>query len=361
MIAGAEPGGGTEAVATSGAAEPGTDSPPQGPASGPDSSDDGGPSGGGPDNGGDNGREGPAGSGRRSRKSAGSFLRELPVLVLIALGLALLIKAFLLQAFYIPSGSDEQTLMIGDRVLVNKLVYDFRNPRRGEIVVFNGEGTGFPAEIAVAPPSNILQRAARDVQGLLGLGTPSEKDFIKRIIGVPGDTVACCDAQHRVTVNGVPLDEPYVYLGAGSEGAAPAQEQDSFAAVTVPAGMVFVAGDHRNDSQDSRRVGTIPISKVIGRAIVVVWPVGRFGTLPVPRTFSKVHSASGRGALTPSSTLAQVPAVPGDPSLVLGAALTAPFAALRMRRRRRRRLGLSGGRRRFGRHQALGRRPSPPG
>ncbi|WP_250285141.1 MULTISPECIES: signal peptidase I [unclassified Frankia] len=223
------------------------------------------------------------------RGGRGSFARELPLLVLIAFLLALLIKAFLVQAFWIPTVSMERTLLVNDRVLVNKLVYRFRDVHRGEIVVFNGDGTGFErAETLITPPGNVFSRALRSVQGMLGLGAPSDKDFIKRVIGVGGDTVACCDAQGRVTVNGKPLDEPYVYenspLGGGRE----------FEPVKVPPGELWVMGDHRGESSDSRVNGTIPQSKVVGRAFVRVWPLSRMGILSPPDIFAAAgaHAAA---------------------------------------------------------------------
>ncbi len=228
---------------------------------------------------------------RTPRGGRGSFARELPLLVLIAFLLALLIKAFLVQAFWIPTVSMERTLLVNDRVLVNKLVYRFRDVHRGEIVVFNGDGTGFErAETLITPPSNVFSRAIRSVQGVLGLGAPSDKDFIKRVIGVSGDTVACCDAQGRVTVNGKPLDEPYVYennpIGGGRE----------FDPVKVPPGQLWVMGDHRSESSDSRVNGTIPESKVVGRAFVRVWPLGRMAILTPPNIFA---AAGGPAATVP--------------------------------------------------------------
>jgi signal peptidase I len=213
---------------------------------------------------------------------------ELPVLLVIAVALALLLKAFVVQAFYIPSGSMEQTLLIKDRVLVNKLVYRFRDVHRGEIVVFNGGGTGFTkSESVIPPPRNNFERATRWVQRAIGAGAPGERDFVKRVIAVGGDTVACCDAQGRVTVNGVPLDEPYIYENSENvEGAR------KFAPVKVPQGDLWVMGDHRGDSNDSRFSGPIPQDHVIGRAFVRVWPISRFGFLRVPATFSKTHSAA---------------------------------------------------------------------
>jgi signal peptidase I len=128
-----------------------------------------------------------------------SFLRELPVLVLIAFVLALLIKHFLVQAFYIPSGSMEQTLQIGDRVLVHQVPYHWRGPHRGEIVVFNGLDN-FDEGVTFTKPSNPVARALRAVSSTIGLGAPDEKDYIKRVIGIPGDRVMCCDTQGRVVV-----------------------------------------------------------------------------------------------------------------------------------------------------------------
>jgi signal peptidase I len=263
------------------------------------------------------------GGGRRG----GSFARELPFLVLIAFALALLIKAFLIQAFWIPSGSMERTLLINDRVLVNKVVYDFRDVHRGEVVVFNGDGTGFEAaeesQTAVAPPSNIVERGLRDVQSLLGLGAPSNKDFIKRVIGVGGDTVQCCDSAGRVQVNGHSLNEPYLYDNSQPVGlAAPAGR--NFGPLKVPKGRLFVMGDHRAESADSRAHGTIPQSKVVGRAFVRIWPPSRVAFLRVPKTFQ----------VTLTNAL-------GSPALLAGLAV-APVAVARRRRGGRRRSAPSG-------------------
>ena len=217
-----------------------------------------------------------------------SLRRELPFLVLIALVLALLIKTFLVQAFFIPSGSMERTLhgctgCRGDRVLVNKLVYRVRDPHRGEIVVFKGPPSWQP-EFVAATPGNPVSRLLHEVGAALGVAAPSNKDFIKRVIGVGGDHVRCCDADGRVTVNGHPLDEPYLYPGA--------HPSDQPFDVTVPKGRLWVMGDHRNDSADSRahqddHLGTVPVSDVIGRAFVRVWPPSRWGMLPVPKTFQQ--------------------------------------------------------------------------
>lgn len=181
------------------------------------------------------------------------FWQEFPVLALIAVVLALLIKTFLVQTFYIPSGSMESTLQLGDRVLVNKVVHDFREPRRGEVVVFTNVEWG------------------------------PDRDYIKRIIGLPGDTVQCCDAQGRLMVNGNPLDEPYIFENTP-------EAQRTFGPVKVPAGRLWVMGDHRSGSGDSRAhiadrwQGTVPSDGVVGRAFVIVWPVSRAARLSVPRS-----------------------------------------------------------------------------
>ncbi len=260
-----------------------------------------------------------AGTGGRRRRRAGrdksgSFLRELPFLIAIALVLALLIKAFLVQAFFIPSGSMEQTLRIGDRVLVNKLVYRFRDVHRGEVVVFKGPESWAP-EVQVSEPTNPVSRFFHAIGSALGFAPAGEKDFIKRVIAVGGDTVQCCDAQGRVTVNGNALNEPYLYQN----------NHEPFGPVTVPKNHLWVMGDHRGLSADSRAHigdaahGTIPVADVIGRAFVIVWPIGQMGTLGVPATFSQ------KGLVAASAPYA------------LGALGAVPVGALRRRRRRRRR------------------------
>jgi signal peptidase I len=234
---------------------------------------------------------------RSSRRSgAGSFWRELPILIVVALVLALLVKTFLAQAFYIPSASMENTLQGGDpvtmlatsahpfdRVLVNKLVYDFRDPRRGEIVVFT-QPPGWPNAQPSTASTNPIRRFLHRVATTVGLAPSSGSDFIKRVIGIPGDHVVCCNAHHQITVNGKALTEPYVDLESGSSASAFIPFD-----ITVPDGELFVMGDHRNDSQDSRVHGPVPISDVVGRAFLVIWPLKDGKTLPVPATF---HSLS---------------------------------------------------------------------
>jgi signal peptidase I len=257
---------------------------------------------------------------RSGEKKHGSLLRELPVLVVVALGLALLIKAFLVQAFYIPSGSMENTLQVGDRVLVNKVVYHLRDIERGDVVVFNGLDS-FTPEVPYEEPDNPVARTLRSIAAAFGVAPPGEKDFIKRVIGIPGDQVACCDDSGRVTVNGAPLDETYVFPGNSAS--------DLPFNVTVPDGRLWVMGDHRAASADSRSHlgdpggGTVPADKVIGRAFVVVWPVTRMATVPIPETFNQ----PALQAL--EVTTAALP-------VVLGSALAVPVVALSRRAIRRR-------------------------
>ena len=212
------------------------------------------------------------------------FWLELPILVAVALILALLIKAFLVQSFRIPSGSMEDTLRIGDWVLVNKVIYDFRGIDRGDIVVFNGQGSWDPPAKS-APAQGPVPRAYHDVLHWIGLETDGT-DYIKRVIGLPGDHVRCCDSAHRITVNGVPLHEGG-YLYPGSD---PSTQRFK---IVVPPGRIWVMGDHRADSADSRYHmqapgdGTVPINQVVGRAFVVFWPPSQLQTLSIPTTFKR--------------------------------------------------------------------------
>ncbi|HEY6786391.1 MAG TPA: signal peptidase I [Trebonia sp.] len=250
-----------------------------------------------------------------------SFWRELPVLVVIALALALIVKTFVVQAFFIPSGSMQNTLAIGDRVLVNKVIYHVRGIDRGDIVVFNGEGSwdfGGPAT-----PSNPVVRFVDAVEGVVGI-THGSDVYIKRVIGLPGDHVACCTLHGQVTVNGVPLYESsYLYPGNP-----PSQQKFS---ITVPPGRLWVMGDHRDVSYDSRGHmgdpggGTIPESAVLGRAFVIVWPPSQWTFLNIPITFEQpaLTSASAAGG----SPAALAAALNGNTASVAQSWTPLPLAA----------------------------------
>lgn len=237
-----------------------------------------------------------------------SFTKELWFLVVVALTLAFLMKTFLIQAFFIPSGSMEKTLhgcsgCSGDRVLVNKLVYKFRDVHRGEIIVFNGRNTGFPSQTEIEIPTNPIRRVFYELQRAAGLAA-SDRDFIKRVIGVPGDTVACC-VDGKLTINGEPVDEPYVYL-MEDELEAP-RPMSPFGPVKVPEGHLFVMGDNRHGSSDSRAHGPIPVDSVVGRAFAVFYPFGRIKSLRVPEPFQRQAAA---GAAVAPDLVALAAAVP---------------------------------------------------
>jgi len=276
-------------------------------------------------------------SGHRRTREQGSFWRELPVLLAIAVVLALVIKTFLVQAFFIPSGSMEQTLHIHDRVLVNKVSYHLHDPHRGEVVVFDTKGSGFEedqTDLSTCPPANGIVDAVRSVQRFIGVGGCGDTDYIKRVIAGPGDTVECCNAAGQVVVNGHGLNETYNYLNSPISGrtfcASPAgsikPSTNSCGAgaqpVKVPKGMYWVMGDHRSDSSDSRDNGFVPAGKIVGRAFIRVWPPSRIAFLRVPGTFQH----AGAAAL----------GVAGAPVLATPA-LMVPLIGLRLGRRRRRR------------------------
>lgn len=208
---------------------------------------------------------------------------ELVVVLAMALTLSLIIKTFLVQAFYIPSPSMENSLLVGDRVVVSKLTPGPLDLHHGDVVVFKDPGTWLPA--VEDPGDGGLRRALRTTLTFVGLlPQDSGEHLIKRVIGLPGDTVVCCDAQKRLTVNGVALDETYLY---------PNDEPSlQTFTVTVPKDSLWVMGDHRSVSKDSRlnpQAPFVPVSNVVGKAFVVVWPLGHAGGVAGPgETFARV-------------------------------------------------------------------------
>ncbi|MGI8427321.1 MAG: signal peptidase I [Actinomycetota bacterium] len=206
---------------------------------------------------------------RRKEKHKGGalqFLRELPVLIIVALGIALLIKTFVVQAFYIPSGSMENTLMIGDRVLVSKFLYRFSEPKSGQVIVFVSPFGETNPKVDRGTFRNFLNSIAED----LGLKS-TEKDFIKRVIATEGQTIQA--KQGAVFVNNRKLTEPYLH----DSGPIP-----DYGPTKIPKGKVFVMGDNRNNSQDSRVFGPISKSTILGRAFVLIWPPSRIHLLGNP-------------------------------------------------------------------------------
>jgi signal peptidase I len=304
-----------------------------------------------------------AGKGKRKGKgkSGGRFLRELVILIAIALLIAVALKTYAIQAFFIPSGSMENTLEINDRVLVNKIVYHIRGIHRGDIVVFNGDGSWDPGSVPVH--SNFVEEFFSGFASMFGFGHPGDI-LIKRVIGLPGDRVACCDAQGRLTVNGTPLSEQsYLYPGD-------VPSEDRFN-IVVPSGRLWVMGDHRLISEDSRDHegdpggGTVPESAVVGRAFVIIWPPGRWRILPIPATFEQpklnasavATAAAGSAAATAGAGNANTPGLlsarlaPSSPALPLSLGFAAAIPVSWLQRRVRVRVA---------RRRAARRDPGPP-
>ncbi len=246
--------------------------------------------------------EAPAERSRRGRsrgKKKGSFWKELPILIVTALVLTVLIQAFVARVYVIPSQSMERTLhgctgCNNDRVLVDKITYRFSDPKPGDVVVFRGPQTWMENEFETPKTSNPVVGFFQGVASLLGFGAPDEKDFVKRVIATGGQTVSCCDPQNRVLVDGKPLNEPYVYWEPGK-----APGQDEFKPVTVPRGDLWVMGDNRNDSADSRVQGggglngVVPVSNVIGKAQFIVLPPTRWQSVGDPNPQAGALGAPG--------------------------------------------------------------------
>lgn len=221
------------------------------------------------------------------------FVRDVLVIFGIAILVSFLVKTFLVRSFFIPSSSMEQTLQIDDRVIVNELVPKAVALDHGDIVVFKDPGGWLPAK----PPVEIsgLQAGTEWVLSLFGLASPDSNDhLIKRVIGLPGDTVQCCSADGKIMVNGVPITEPYITIPAGETRASAIDFN-----VTVPEGSIFVMGDNRYNSKDSRYNtdkpggGFVGMDNVVGRAFVLSWPMNHWGWLSnYPEVFADVPNAT---------------------------------------------------------------------
>ena len=202
-------------------------------------------------------------------RSKGSLLKELPILIVVALVVSLFIKSFLVQFFYIPSGSMENTLQVQDRVAVNKVPFISDNIKRGDVVVFRDPNNWLPENLEDS--SNSLTSKFKSLLVTVGvLPNPAKQYLVKRVVGVAGDRIVCCGASGKLTINGVEVTEPYIYGGDAPS--------DMKFDVTVPEGKLWVMGDHRGASaesiyhQDDINSGFVPLKTVSGRVVAVIWP-----------------------------------------------------------------------------------------
>jgi len=222
-----------------------------------------------------------AGAPKKSKQSSMfKQIAELPLLVVLAFVIAIVIKIFLVQAFFIPSASMNPTLVRGDRVLVEKVSYRFGDPARGQVIVFARETAGNPPDL---PWSEDVRNFFRE---LLGLPTGEETDFIKRVVAVGGDVISYKGNNRALVVNGEKVDEPYIKGGSDtgssritSSSCKSMKLEPQDGGCRVPAGMVFVMGDNRSNSMDSRILGPVDVDKIVGRAWLIIWPPRDFGTL----------------------------------------------------------------------------------
>lgn len=227
-----------------------------------------------------------------------TFLRDVLIIVLVAVLVSFLVKTFVVRSFYIPSQSMEDTLLVQDRILVDEITPRFTDYARGDVVVFRDPGGWLP--IAAPDTRSPIVQGVDWMLSLVGLSAPDSDDhLIKRVIGLPGDHVVCCDAIGQITVNDVPIDESaYVKLQPGES------VPDILAFdVTVPEGSLWVMGDNRDRSKDSRYnqdqpgKGFVPIANVVGRAFVITWPFNRFGIIDFHHeVFAGVPEPAAKGS-----------------------------------------------------------------
>ena len=210
-------------------------------------------------------------------RKKGSLLKELPILVVVALVVSLLIKTFLVQFFYIPSGSMENTLQIKDRVAVNKVPFISKNISRGDVVVFRDPDNWLP-EIIDYDTNKYVAKAKSALVAVGVLPNPAKQYLVKRVVGVAGDHIVCCTKAGNLTINDVEVTEPYIYAGN--------KPSEMKFDVTVPEGKIWVMGYHRGASADSRyhqediNKGFVPISRVTGRVVSVIWPFKNITYVP---------------------------------------------------------------------------------
>ena len=204
----------------------------------------------------------------------GSLLRELPILVVVALAVSLVIKTFLVQFFYIPSGSMENTLQINDRVAVNKVPFVGKAIGRGDVVVFRDPDNWLPEPFAI-DENKYLAKTKEALVAVGVLPNPTKQYLVKRVIGIAGDKVECCSKNKKLMINGVEIKDPYIFSGNSAS--------DTNFNVTVPDGKIWVMGDHRAASADSRfhqedvNKGMVPTSKVTGKVVGIIWPIKNLG------------------------------------------------------------------------------------
>lgn len=236
----------------------------------------------------ESGADGEESAGQRA-SGMGRWLAETAIIVVSALILSALVRAFLVQAFYVPSASMEDTLAISDRLIASKITTDRGGVSRGEVVVFKDPGDWLPDP---PPPADGWRGAVQAALTFVGLlPSDSGRDLVKRVIAIEGDRIACCDADGRIMLNGSSLNEDYI-IGPTNQ---------VLFDVVVPPGGVFVMGDNRGNSRDSRyhlevADGAVPVDDVVGRVVLVIWPLNRIATVPIPETFGDVRPAVTQGS-----------------------------------------------------------------